>query len=83
MTVPAVWMDEAAARHLVASGTTAQHIVEHHRDHLARDCECPFGTDGVTAMVSPDGTVLMISEPEPGIVFITAYSPGWQPEASS
>lgn len=72
-------MDEVAAQHLSASGTTIEHIVDHHRQHIASDCGCLLGKDGVTAMAHPDGTVLMISEPSAGIVFITGYTPERRP----
>jgi hypothetical protein len=68
-------IDPVAREHLDRSGTSIEHMVEHHRRHLASDCRCLFGKDGETAMQHPDGTVLIISEPKPDLFVITGHRP--------
>jgi hypothetical protein len=75
MSSPNVMVDRVAVDSLSATGTSVEHMLEHHRAHLASDCGCLFGEDGQTAMRAPDGTVLIISEPESGTFFISGHQP--------
>jgi hypothetical protein len=70
-----VLLDAIATESLRETGTAAEHMIEHHREHLQRCWDCPFGNDGQTAMRAPDGTVLIVSEAAPGIFFISGHRP--------
>jgi hypothetical protein len=82
MSTQTIAVDEVAEASLLEMATTAEHMLGHHRDHLARVragcCACEFGMDGQTAMRAPDGTVLIISEPWPGSYVITGHRPEGQ-----
>lgn len=75
-----VGVDRVAARSLKEMGTPAEHLVEHHQEHMGRvargACSCELGRDGMTAMRAPDGTVLVISEAGPDDFFISGHPPG-------
>ncbi len=75
MTTPSVMIDIVALDSVSAMGTSVEHMLEHHREHLASDCGCMYSQNGETAMRAPDGTVLVMSEREPGVFEITGHRP--------
>lgn len=62
-TLLTVLMNDLACASLRASGTSVEHMICHHHEHMNRDCECLYGELGMTVMMWPGEVALVIEGP--------------------
>lgn len=62
-TLLTVLLNDLACASLRASGTSIEHMICHHHEHMSRDCDCKYGQSGMTVMMQPGGVALVIEGP--------------------